>query len=247
MKEGQPPPLPAGDPGRGAHLLAHCPLFESMHPKDLEDLGRFAQQRAVKRGDFFYLEGDSPDHVYVLARGRVRLVRTGPQGREVIVGFIEPAEPFGYVAVWAGTAHHVSAQAAQDCRALAWGVPTIARLMTQHPGIALSGLRLMAERVEGSWDRLQDLATGHVEWRVARTLLRLAHLTRRTLDAGSAITLQVREQDLAELVGSTAFTVSRILSEWRRAGFVDARREHILIRAPGRLREIAEDATTRPD
>jgi CRP/FNR family transcriptional regulator, nitrogen oxide reductase regulator len=107
-------------------------------------------------------------------------------------------------AVSAATARRVSAQAAQESRALVWEAETIARFMAQHPEIALRGLRLMAERVEGGWDRLQDLATGRVERRVARALLRLAHLTGRTTDAESAVAVEVREQDLAKLVGSTA-------------------------------------------
>jgi len=225
-----------------APLLEHCPLFEGVDPSDLEILVQSALHRVVKRGGFFFLEGDSPAEIYVLVTGKVRLVRSGPLGREVIVGFVEPGEPFGYVAAWAGTSHPVSAQAAQESRALVWGVLTIARFMAQHPRMAIRGLRLMAERVEGSWDRLQELATGRIEWRIARALLRLAHLTGRATEPGSAVALEVREQDLAELVGSTAYTVSRILAAWKRAGLVDARREHILIREPLKLRGIAQVA-----
>lgn len=247
MTNGQPPREAIREPGLRVQLLEHCSLFEGLSPGDLESLVRSASQRSAKRGGFFFLEGDPANQVYVLVHGKVRLVRSGPQGHEVILGFVEPEESFGHVAVWAGTTRRVSAQAAQESRALAWDAPTIARLMIQHPRMALRGLRLMAESVEGSWDRLQELATGRVEWRVARALLRLAHLTGRTTDAGSATTLEVREQDLAELVGSTAYTVSRILSEWRRTGLVDLRREHILVREPRRLREIARDATNSPD
>jgi len=177
MKDGQRSRQMTHEPDRGVHLLEHCPLFAGVGPGDLEGLVQSALHRAAERGGFFFLEGDSPDQVYVLVSGKVRLVRSGPQDHEVIVGFVKPGDPFGYVAVWAGTARRVSAQAAQDSRALAWDSPTIARFMARHPGMALSGLRLMAERVEGSWDRLQELATGRVEWRVARALLRLAHLT----------------------------------------------------------------------
>jgi CRP-like cAMP-binding protein len=101
----------------------------------------------------------------------------------------------------------------------------------------------MAQHVEGSWDRLQDLTTGRVEWRIARALLRLARLTGRAMQAGATLTLEVREQDLAELVGSTAFTVSRTLSAWKRAGIVDVRRARVFLRKPHLLREIARDGT----
>jgi CRP-like cAMP-binding protein len=231
----------ARDRERWMPLLQRCPLFDGIGPKDLEIFLASARLRTARRGGFFFLEGDPPRQVHVLIQGKVRLVRSGPQGREAILGFIEPGGPFGYVAVWAGTPHGVSAQAAQASRALAWDASIIGQLMAQYPGIALRGLRLMARHVEGSWDRLQDLTTGRVEWRIARALLRLAHLTERTTDSGSPITLEVREQDLAELVGSTAYTVSRLFSAWKRAGIVDVRREHLILRKPQMLREIGQD------
>jgi CRP/FNR family transcriptional regulator, nitrogen oxide reductase regulator len=245
MTSGRPPRRATGGREQWAQLLRRCPLFEGVGPGDVEVLLSSARQRAVQRGGFFFLEGDPPSCVYLLARGKVRLIRSGAQGREIILGFVQPAEPFGYVAVWAGTPHGASAQAAQASQALAWDAATIGRLMTKNPGIALTGLRLMARHIEGSWDRLQDLATGRVEWRIARALLRLARLTERTIDAESAITLEVREQDLAELVGSTAYTVSRILSAWKRTGIVDVRREHVLLRKPRMLLDITLDGTEK--
>lgn len=243
MTDGRLPSRAPRDREQWTQLLRRSPLFEGAGPGDVRVLLRSARQRAVERDGFFFLEGDPPSGVYVLVRGKVRLIRSGAQGREVILGFIEPGEPFGYVAVWAGTTHRVSAQAAQASQALAWDAATVGRLITKSPGIALTGLRLMARHIEGSWDRLQDLATGRVEWRIARALLRLARLTERAIDAGSPITLEVREQDLAELVGSTAYTVSRILSVWKRAGIVDIRREHILLRKPHLLLDITQDRT----
>jgi CRP/FNR family transcriptional regulator, nitrogen oxide reductase regulator len=233
----------AGDREGWKSLLQDCPLFDGIGPEGLAALLESARHREVQRGSFFFLQGDLPRQVCMLVRGKVRLIRSGPRGGEVILEFIEPGDPFGYVAMWAGTAHRVSAQAAQASQALAWDAAAIARLVTRHPGIALRGLRLMAQHVEGNWDRLQDLSTGRVEWRIARALLRLARLTGRTLDAGSVVTLEVREQDLAELVGSTAFSVSRVLSAWKREEIVDVRRERVLLRKPQRLKEIAQDET----
>ena len=237
----QPPRRPARKQERWVPFLQRCPLFECVGAADLAVLLGSARQYAVPRGGFFFLEGDPPNQVNVLIRGKIRLIRSGPQGREAMLGFIEPGEPFGYVATWAGTPHRVSAQAAQASQAFAWDAATISRLMAKHPGVALRGLRLVAQHIEGSWDRLEDLTTGRVEWRIARALLRLAHLIEPPTDAGSTITLEVREQDLAELVGSTAYTVSRILSAWKRTGIVGVRREHVLLRKPHLLREITPD------
>lgn len=247
MMDSQLPLQAPRESERRAQLLQHCPLFEGVGSEDLEVLVRSARQRVVKRGAFFFLEGDPANEIYVLAQGKVRLVKSGPQGREIVLGFVESAEPFGFIAPWAGTTRRHSAQATQDSQALAWDARTIARLMTQRPGIALKGLRLMAEQVEGSWERLQDLASGRAEWRIARALLRLAHLTRGTVKAKSPVTLEVRQLDLAELVGTTPYTVSRVLSAWRRMGLVDVGRVRLRVRKLGRLHEIARDAGNPAD
>jgi CRP-like cAMP-binding protein len=96
-------------------------------------------------------------------------------------------------------------------------------------------------------ERLRELATERVEQRVARTLLRLARQVGRKVEGGVLIDMPLSRQDLAEMTGTTLYTVSRILSQWEQQHLVETGRERILIRQPHGLVAIAEDLSPPSD
>jgi CRP-like cAMP-binding protein len=90
-------------------------------------------------------------------------------------------------------------------------------------------------------DRLRELATERVERRLARMLLRLARQSGQKVTGGILIDLPLSRQNLAEMIGTTLYTVSRILSQWEAHGLVETGRERVVIRRPHGLVVIADD------
>jgi CRP-like cAMP-binding protein len=80
-----------------------------------------------------------------------------------------------------------------------------------------------------------------VEQRVARALLRLVSQAGREVETGLLIDLSLSRQNLAEMTGTTLYTTSRLLSEWKRQGLVETGREQVIIRQLAALRAIAEN------
>lgn len=90
-------------------------------------------------------------------------------------------------------------------------------------------------------DRYRELATERVERRVARALLRLVAQIGRPEEDGVTVAAPLARQDLAEMTGTTLFTVSRILSAWEGQGIVSTGRERVTLRDSALLARIAED------
>jgi CRP-like cAMP-binding protein len=90
-------------------------------------------------------------------------------------------------------------------------------------------------------DRYQELVTERVEQRLARALLRLARQAGQRSEQGVLIGFPLSRENLADMTGTTLYTVSRILSSWEHQGLVEAGRERVLIRRPHALVAIAED------
>jgi len=89
--------------------------------------------------------------------------------------------------------------------------------------------------------RQQALVTGRVEQRIALILLKLAAQAGKKTPEGVLIDLALTRQDIAEMSGTTLFTVSRTLNEWERQGMLKIGRERVVIREPHGLVKIAED------
>lgn len=222
-------------------IVKRCPLFRGLAVKDLRNVLRAARQHRVKKGGFYFQQGDRATTLHVLVRGRVKQIRVGSSGRQVILRFINPAEPFGFDALFDPAVRRVAAQAAEDSLGVAWDVTTLTQLLMIYPAISLNSLHLVVRRLVEVWDRLWDLSTAQVERRIARALLRLKPVAGPAVKHGPAIDLAVSHQDLADLVGTTPYTVSRIFRRWKRQGLVTGRRTLIRILWPHRLAAIAED------
>ena len=222
-------------------VLSLSDLFQNLARVDLQGLAQSARAHRIPKGGFFYHQGDPAPtlKVYVLTSGAVKLVRTDPDGRSVILRIVKPMESFGDRLTLGDTTRYVSAQALEDSQAFAWDAPTVLQAITTHPAVSLNVVRVFEELIEKERSRLQDLATSGVEQRLARFLLRLAQSIGRQTVRGLAIEVSFSGQDLAELVIATPYTVSRILADWRRLGIADAQRERFLLLDRKRLAAVA--------
>jgi CRP/FNR family transcriptional regulator, nitrogen oxide reductase regulator len=167
--------------------------------------------------------------VYVLHLGRVKLTQSTPEGQQVLLRFIGPGEMFGPTAVLQGQPYPVSAQAVRWCQALVWKGKTMASLMEDHPRIALNALRDLTARLQELRERYRELATERVERRVAQAILRLAAQAGWRTEDGVLIDMPLSRQDLAEMTGTTLYTVSRILTGWQRDGLLELGRQRVAI------------------
>ena len=114
-------------------------------------------------------------------------------------------------------------------------------LVEKHPKFGAHILRMMSGRVQEAHARMREMATERVERRVARALLRLAREAGKRTEAGIEIAMPLSRQDVAEMTGTTLYTVSRLLSAWEEEGLVDVGRQRIVIRTTARACQIAED------
>jgi CRP-like cAMP-binding protein len=141
----------------------------------------------------------------------------------------------------------VTAQVAEDSTAACWSKEDFLRLVASFAKLALNAMEMMASRIQEFQDRFRELATERVERRLARTLLRLASQAGRKTEQGVLIDLPLTRQDLAEMTGTTQYTVSRILSQWETQKLVISGRERVVISFPHGLVQIAEDLPPRPE
>jgi CRP-like cAMP-binding protein len=221
--------------------LQQVRLFHNLPPTELSQICEVARPSQVKRGGIFFHQDDPATTLYVLLQGQVKMTQVGLDGHQVIIRVINPGEDFGAIAVLTDVAYPLSAQVVEDSLALAWEKNIIVDLLTAYPTIALNALQLVADRFKQLQQRYRELATKPVEQRVARALLRLVSQAGREVETGLLIDLSLSRQNLAEMTGTTLYTTSRLLSEWKRQGLVETGREQVIIRQLAALRAIAEN------
>lgn len=217
------------------------PLFTGLATDEIEALLDASQCRHIETGERYFLQGEPATAFYVLVHGRVRLTQITPDGRQIILRIIGPNEMFGAIAAMGANDYPASAEALSPCAALFWNGEQMVTNFERSPRLARNLMALMANHIQELQDRVREMATERVERRIAHTLLRLVRHAGRKVDGGVLLDLPLTRQDLAEMTGTTLYTVSRTLSQWEAQGITQNDRLRVLIRKPHELVAIAED------
>ena len=230
-----------GDTSEIARQLNNVPLFQHLAADVLARVREQAHVKAVETGELFFNEGDDAEAFFVLTRGRVKLTQLTPEGHQVVLRIIGAGDAFGGAGAFGDLTYPVGAEAAEPAVALVWTSGIMRQLLETEPRIALNAVQFVAGRLHDLQRRHRQLMTERVERRVARALLRLVQEAGRRVDAGVEIDFPVSRQDIAEMTGTTLYTVSRLLSSWEQRGIVRSGRQRIMLTTPQALVALAED------
>jgi CRP-like cAMP-binding protein len=219
--------------------LRQVTVFQNVTDDDLDQIIKNSITRSIEEGGFFFFQGDAAEYFYVLISGQVKLLQANPTGQQVNLRTIYPWQMFGALgAVREGARYPATAEALENSSALAMRSLLLREMMKTRPALSLGLMDLMTTYVQEMQSRYRELATERVEQRIARALLRLTAQSGKKSEEG--IELSLSRQDLAEMSGTTLYTVSRVLAEWERKAFVQTGREKVRITQPHEMVRIAE-------
>jgi len=222
--------------------LRRVRVLQEASDEDLVLLVEKGILRSIEEGEFFFMQGDPAVFFYILIAGKAKLLQSNPSGHKVNLRTINAWELFGALGISQPNAHYpATAQALESSTVLAIESKFMQTMLETRPQIAFGLMNLMTSYIQEMQARYRELATERVEQRVANALIRLAGQsgTRSSKEAG--IELFFSRQDVAEMTGSTLYTISRLLSEWERNGIIETGRERIKILKPHDLVIIAGD------
>ncbi len=223
-------------------VLRGSGLFEGLAAEHLEPILARADARDVRRKEFLFHQGDAITGLFVMVSGRVKLSQLTAEGSEVILRLLGPGEICAGVAALERVAvYPVTAQALTDARAAFWALEAVREIFGRHPALTGNLLQQITERTQEFQHRFREVATEKVPQRLAHMLLRLAQQAGQRAPGGLRIDFPLTRQDLAEMTGTTLFTVSRLLSDWSEKKIVRVGREWVVIRSPEALQDIADD------
>jgi len=121
-------------------------------------LAALAFERGFQSGEFIFWDGDSPDSLYIVAEGRVKVLKHSSSGKDFIIAFFGPSEMFGEVAVFENKPYPASAQAVAETKVIGIKRGDFLSLLAQRPEIALRIINVLAGRLRDAQGRLRDIA-----------------------------------------------------------------------------------------
>jgi CRP-like cAMP-binding protein len=221
-------------------LVKDFPIFRNIEEADLRAVLQAGQTRRIPKKVAVFVQGERADEFFVLIHGHLKVVQTTGDGQQIIVRIVEPGEIYGVAMALGRPDYPGTAIAIEDSITLAWPSSAWPRLVERAPALAVNALQTVGQRLQEAHARIREFSTEEVERRVAHLLLRIVKASGRTSGDVAEVEFPMTRQDVAEMTGTTLFTVSRILSGWEQAGIVAGGRGRISVKEPVRLRAIAE-------
>ena len=228
-------------PQTAEELLRVTPVFSRLSPEDRRSIAAVAAVREYHKGDRLF-EQDSPsDAFYAIARGRVKIFKMMPSGKDLILEVFGPGDPLGAVATYTGRPFPASAVALEDTTCVLIPRTAFFRLLEQNPPLVRGLLLGLTTRLVELTNRLAELTGGRIEPRFARLFLKLAGEMGRPDPRGLLVPLPLSRQELADMTGTTIETCIRIMSRWGKDDIVHTEKDGFVITDRVALEAIARE------
>jgi len=210
--------------------LRDIPFFSTLDDQTLADIARQMQRCVYRPGEHIILEGEQPAGLFFVQRGRVRLSRTAPDGREQVLAMVGAGENFNAVPLFDDRPNPTTARAMSPVHCLLLPRVGLLALIRRHPNLALAALREMAGQLRDLVVLVEDLAFRSVRERLARQLLH---------EAGEG-TAELTHQELAERTGTVREMAGRALRQLQQEGLVRLERGRVIVLDHQGLARIVE-------
>ena len=213
-------------------------LFLGISPQDRQEIVRAARNCEFRRGRTIHVEGDPVRQVVLLRSGSAKLVQIGQNGTEVILRLCGPGELVGTLGLASQGLHCATAEVLRPCEALVWEMRGFDLLLQRFQQLRLNTALILVKELKDMDDRFREISTECAASRLSHQITRLIDQVGHR--ENGAVQIDISRAELAQLIGTTMYTVSRILSEWDRKGIVRAGRETVSVQNPNELERLSK-------
>jgi CRP/FNR family cyclic AMP-dependent transcriptional regulator len=207
-------------------MLRSVPLFASFSEEPLRLLATVVTRRSVARGTMIMAAGDPTDSLYIVLSGRLKVMMSDADGKEVILTIIGPGEFFGEMGLIDDAPRSASVVAIEPCELLAITRRDFKKCLAENFEMSMAVMRGLVRRLREADRKIGSLALLDVYGRVARLLLDMAE----TVDGQKMVTKRLPKQDIAKMIGASREMVSRVMKDLQMGGFIEMRGSTIVLR-----------------
>jgi CRP-like cAMP-binding protein len=223
------------------HLLRQVSIFQQLPPETIADLAKRVWHKQAEAGSLIVSHEEPGDALFVIAKGKVKVVLYGETGREIILSILKSGDFFGEMSLLDRQPRSANVVAIEDSELLCLDRDAFQTHLTANPSTALGILAEMSRRLRHADEVIGNLALLDVYARVAHAIRELAQKQGEPVDGGLLIKERPTQQEIAGLIGTSRETVSRALSDFARQGLLEIQGKQILVRW-GFLRKVDDAA-----
>jgi CRP/FNR family transcriptional regulator, dissimilatory nitrate respiration regulator len=199
------------------------------------EVAAIARRISCKKGQMIFNQGDPGTGLYIVQKGQIKIFKLSADGKEQILHIYGPGNIFGEVPVFQGKNFPAAAMALELSRILFIPRDRFIRLITHTPTLGMNMLADLSRRLREFADQVEALSLKEVPERLAGYIRTLARAQKKE----DWITLPISKTQIANLIGTTPETLSRILKKMTDDHLIETKGKHIRILDPDRLADLS--------
>jgi len=206
-------------------LLRNVPLFSGLDDIRLGVLVPMMMRTSFARNETIIGAGDPTDSLYIVITGRLKVLMSDEQGREVILAILGTGEFFGEMGLLDDSPRSASVVTLEPCELLSISKTDFKRCLAENSDLSLMVMRGLVKRLREADQKIGSLALMDVYGRVARLLLEMAE------DVGGEkmVVKKLSKQDIAKMIGASREMVSRVMKDLELGGYIEARGRSLVL------------------
>jgi len=220
--------------------LENFNLFEGLDKSNMEKLNNITSMQEIQKAQPIYFAQDPSNSIFFLKRGRVKLTRTSPDGKEMIVALMNPGDVFGEMAVVDDSERNDYASTMDECLICAISKNDFRDFIQKNPSLNLKLTKLIGFRMRKYSERIEGLVFKDANQRVVSFILNMADDQGKKIGDEIFVKPFLTHNDIASLTACSRQTVNSILTSLREEGLIDFDRRKLIIKNKSELLKISQ-------
>ena len=221
-------------------LLSMVDVFEPLSPEEIEQLNGQLPDRHLEHGEMLYTPEERSERLFLLQKGKIRIFRTTPDGRELTLAIVESGTVFGEMSLTGQQLQGAYTQAMEPSEVSTMAREDLERLVLQKPEVGLKIMHILSERLRRYESRLEDVTLKDVHSRLASIILLLVESEGVRTATGYRIPAHYTHQRLGTMIGANREAVTRAFGVLQDEGVVELKRRLIYVRDLQALKRVSE-------
>ncbi len=200
-------------------------LFCNLPSSALIALQRIKATSVYPKGALLFIEGQAPRGVYILCTGRAKLSTTSAEGKSIILRIAEPGEVLGLSSAVSDTPYEASVETLEPTQANFISRTDFSNFLKEHADVGIRVAQQLTHNCKCAYDEIRSLGLSNsVPEKIAKLLL---HWSEHPLNLPRkkpneiVIRVTLTQEEIAQFAGTSRETVSRVLSEFKRKGWLN--------------------------
>ena len=212
--------------------------FCNMSPDSVSALDSIKFTSVYPKGSVLFVEGETPRGVFILCNGKAKLTTSSSEGKTLIVSIAEAGEVLGASATILGGAYEVTAETIEPSQVNFIRRDDFLRFLETHSDACMHAAQQLSTKYQDAQREIRSLGLAQTTTeKLARLLLDWCERGEET-PTGVRLKVLLTHEEIAQMIGTTRETVTRLLSAFKRRKMLEVRGSTFLVRNPTRMREM---------